>query len=121
MLAKESVLMPYLSLMRVNEDEEGIKYIDTSIIDFVINTLISDGEDKSGDVAEIARFISIYNSNNTDISRVTFQEAINITSLLCIFQSSFPMFLHIFTCVYKHIIYFVEMKLYALFCFIQLM
>lgn len=54
--------------------------------------------------------IVVNNSNNTDISRVTFQEVINITSLLCILQSSFPMLLHIFMCVYKHILFWQKLS-----------
>lgn len=46
------------------------------------------------------------NSNNTDISRVTLQEVINITSLPRIFLNPFPMLLHTHICVYTYI-YFV--------------
>ena len=63
MLAKDSVLKPYLSLMITNNNEDGTKYIDTSLIDFVLDSFISDGNNMSGDVAEIARFISVYSNN----------------------------------------------------------
>ncbi|MCR4697181.1 MAG: DUF2974 domain-containing protein [Lachnospiraceae bacterium] len=65
-LAKGSILEPYLSLMRIYENEDGRKNVDTSLLDVVLGTSINDGDDIRGDIAEIARYISVYNSDNAD-------------------------------------------------------
>ena len=66
LLAKESVLQPYLSLVYMYENDEGKRYIDTSYFDFYAKLSIENEIDMKNLVPEMARFISMMNPDSIE-------------------------------------------------------
>ncbi len=66
MLAKESVLKPYLSLIYLFEGEDGERYVDTTYFDVISKLAIESDIDMKNIVPEMARFINMMNPDSTE-------------------------------------------------------
>ena len=66
LLAKESVLKPYLPLLHMYESDEGERYIDTKYFDFIARFSLENGDDLKNVIPEMARFIAAMNPDNPD-------------------------------------------------------